>query len=80
MFDVTFSSGRPNADAPFAGAGFHDPAVAFDAADLPESWDDDALMAEPDGDVFGWDDEEEEDDDFEDDDTDLADDFDDDDE
>ena len=55
MFDVTFPSGQADAQP-------HDSTLALDAANTPEPWDDSVLMAEPDADVFGWDDEDEEDD------------------
>jgi len=78
MFDVTLSSGRPGSDGLPTAAESGEPTVVAAAAEPFDPWDDDALMAEPDGDVFGWDDEDEDDDDYDDDDPDLADDFDDD--
>ena len=75
MFDVTFPSGQADAQP-------HDSTLALDAANTSESWDDSVLMAEPDADVFGWDDEDEEDDDEDEsggNNADLADDLDDDD-
>lgn len=68
MFDVTFPLGQAETEALSTGVG---------ATDSLDPWDDSVLSAEPDGDVFGCEDEDDEDDDVDDDDTDLADEFDD---
>lgn len=80
MFDVTFPRGQSKTGASSAGGGPRHSGLTLDATDTWDSCDDSLLMAEPDGDVFGWDegDEEEEDDGADGNDTDLADGFEDD--
>lgn len=78
MFDVCFPSGQASTEGPTTVARRHGSGLALDTTETPGPWDDSVLMAEPDGDVIGWDDDEEEDE-LDDDDPDLADEFDDDD-